>query len=138
METSPFPYQGPLEPAQVKGRADLIAAPPGGVTQRRVTALIGPRRYGKTSLLVRVADDLANAGTSVVWVDFYEVSSVADVALRFDAALNAATGPIRSRIANIAASVDLNLGLLKLGFARRKDERPEPLATLHLLLDTMV
>jgi hypothetical protein len=138
VETSPFPYQGPLEPAQVKGRADLIADLTERVTQRRVTALIGPRRFGKTSVLVRVADDLANAGTSVIWVDFYEVSSIADIALRFDAALNAATGPIRSRIANIAASVDLNLGFLKLGFARRKDERPEPLATLHLLLDTMV
>ena len=69
-----------------------------------------PPPFGKTSVLVRVADDVANAGTSVIWVDFYEVSSVADIALRFDAAINAATGPIRSRIANIAASVDLNLG----------------------------
>jgi hypothetical protein len=138
MENSPFPYQGPLEPAQVKGRSDLIADLTERVTQRRVTALIGPRRYGKTSVLVRVADDLATAGTSVIWVDFYEASSVADVALRFDAALNGARGPIRSRLATIAASVDLNLGLLKVGFARRRDERPEPLATLHLLLDTMV
>lgn len=138
MEISPFPFQGPLEPSQVKGRGSLIADLIERITERRVTALIGPRRYGKTSVLVRVADDLANAGTSVVWVDLYEVTSVADIALRFDAALNGATGPVRARLASIAASVDLNLGLLKVGFARRKDERPDALATLHLLLDTMV
>jgi uncharacterized protein len=138
VEISPFPFQGPLEPAQVKGRGDLIVDLTERVTERRVSALIGPRRYGKTSVLVRVADDLASAGTSVVWVDLYEVSSVADIALRFDAALNGATGPVRARLASIAASVDLNLGLLKVGFARRKDERPDALATLHLLLDTMV
>jgi hypothetical protein len=75
---------------------------------------------------------------SVVWVDLYEVTSIADVALRFDAALNGATGPVRRRLASIAASLDVNLGLLKLGFARRRDERPDPLATLHLLLDALV
>jgi uncharacterized protein len=138
VEISPFPYQGPLEPSQVKGRGDLIADLTERLTERRVSALLGPRRYGKTSVLVRVADDLAQAGTSVIWVDLYEVTSVADVALRFDAALNGATGPIKERMASIAASVDLNLGLLKVGFARRKDERPEPLASLHLLLDTLV
>ncbi|HEY0518192.1 MAG TPA: ATP-binding protein [Ilumatobacteraceae bacterium] len=138
MELSPFPFQGPLEPLQVKGREPLIADLTERLTERRVTALLGPRRYGKTSVLVRVADDLAKAGTSVVWIDLYEVTSVADVALRLDAALNGARGPVRARLATIAASVDLNLGLLKLGFARRKDERPDALATLHLLLDTLV
>jgi hypothetical protein len=138
MEISPFPFQGPLTPSQVKGRGELIADLTERLTERRVTALVGPRRYGKTSVLVRVADDLARAGTSVIWVDLYEVTSVADVALRFDAALNGATGPVRGRLASIAASLDLNLGLLKIGFARRKDERPDPLASLHLLLDTMV
>lgn len=138
MDISPFPYQGPLEAAQVKGRDDLIADLTERLTERRVTALIGPRRYGKTSVLVRVADDLAGGGTSIIWVDLYEVTSVADVALRFDAALHQAKGPVRSRLASIASSLDLNLGLLKLGFAKRKDERPDPLSMLHLLLDTMV
>lgn len=138
MEISPFPFQGPLAPSQVKGRGELIADLTERLTERRVSALLGPRRYGKTSVLVRVAHDLASAGTSIIWVDLYEVTSVADVALRFDTALSAATGPVRVRLGSIAASVDLNLGLLKVGFARRKDERPEPLASLHLLLDTMV
>jgi uncharacterized protein len=138
MEISPFPYQGPLTPTQVKGRDVLIADLIERLTERRVTALVGPRRYGKTSVLVRVANDLTQAGTSVIWVDLYEVSSVADVALRLDAALSEASGPARARLASIAASVDLNLGLLKVGFARRRDDRPDPLATLHQLLDALV
>ncbi len=138
MEVSPFPYQGPLEAHQVKGRDDLIADLTERLTARRVSALFGPRRFGKTSVLVRVADDVAKAGASVIWVDLYEVASTADVALRFDTALSGAIGPVGSRLSSIAATLDLNLGLLKLGFARRRDERPDPLATLHLLLDALV
>ena len=57
MELSPFPHQGPLEPAQVRGRADLLADLTERLTERRVTALLGPRRFGKTSLLRKVAAD---------------------------------------------------------------------------------
>lgn len=138
MELSPFPYHGPLMPEQVKGRDDLVADLTERLTARLVTAVLGPRRYGKTSLLVRVADDLARAGTSVVWVDLYEITSTSDLALRFDAAMADATGPVRSRLSSIAASVDLNLGLLKVGFSRRRGDRPDPAGTLHLLLDTLV
>jgi hypothetical protein len=138
VDLSPFPHQGPLEPHQVKGRDDLVADLTERLTARRVTALLGPRRFGKTSVLVRVADDMARAGTSVVWVDLYEVTSFSDIALRFDAALSEAIGPVRGRLSKIAASVDLTLGFLKVGFARRREERPEPLATLHLLLDALV
>lgn len=138
MELSPFPYHGPLRPEQVKGRDDLVADLTERLTARLVTAVLGPRRFGKTSVLVRVADDLARAGTSVVWVDLYEITSMSDLALRFDAALADASGPVRGRLFSIAASVDLNLGLLKVGFARRRGDRPDPSGTLHLLLDTLV
>lgn len=138
MILSPFPYQGPLLPWQVSGRADLLADLVERVTERRVSALIGPRRFGKTSILVRLADDLVRAGTSVVWIDLYEVTSTADVALRLDRALSEATGPVRGRLSSIGATLELNLGMLKLGFARRKDERPDPDASLHLLLDTLI
>jgi hypothetical protein len=138
VELSPFPYQGPLQPDQVRGRDALVADLTERVTARRVTALLGPRRFGKTSVLVRITADLARAGTSVVWVDLYEATSVSDIALRFDAALADATGSVRRRFADIAASVDLNLGLLKLGLTRRGPGRPDPATALHLLLDTLV
>lgn len=138
MEVSPFPYQGPLSAEQVHGRDELVVDLLARVSERRVTALIGPRRYGKTSVLTSVAAQIRDAGASVVWVDLYEVTSAADVAVRFDEALAHAAGPVRSRLASVAASADLNLGVLKVGFARRRAERPDPEASLHLLLDTLV
>lgn len=138
MEISPFPHQGPLEPDQVKGRDDLIAELTERITQRRVTALLGPRRFGKTSALTRVADDMSKAGASVVWVDLYEVTSTADLARRFDTALAAARGPLRSRLTDLAATVGLNLGFLRAEFSRRRDDRPDPDAVLATLVDTLV
>jgi hypothetical protein len=137
VELSPFPHQGPLQPDQVRGRDDLIAELIERLTERRVTALVGPRRYGKTSVLRRVAADLA-AEVSVIWIDLYEVTSESDLAVRLDTALHGAVGPVRGRLARIAASAELDLGVLKLRLARRRSERPDPAATLHILLDTLV
>ena len=50
------------------------------VTARRVTALLGPRRYGKTSVLREVA--ARGSELSTVWVDLFEVVSIADAAIR--------------------------------------------------------
>src|SRR4051812_41324891 len=112
MEVSPFPYQGPLEPDQVRGRDELVADLVERVTERRVTALIGPRRFGKTSLLRRLAADLSEVTT--LWVDLYEVTSSADVAVRFDDALSRPAGLFAKVARSVAASVSVNLGVVKL------------------------
>ncbi len=137
METSPFPFQGPLAADQVKGRTELLRDLIERATMRTVTALIGPRRYGKTSVLRKVAAVLEEAGTNVVWVDLYETRSMADLVVRFDdglAAAGAGTGAHRE----IAASVGFNLGMFKLEFSKPVSQRPDPDAALHLVLDTLV
>jgi hypothetical protein len=48
--------------------------------------LSAPRRYGKTSLLRRLTADAAAAGLATVYVDFYGVLSLQDVALRLEGA----------------------------------------------------
>ncbi|MGH9104681.1 MAG: hypothetical protein ACRDZX_02370 [Acidimicrobiales bacterium] len=136
MEVSPFPYQGPLEPHQVRGRDDLIEDLVGRVTGRRVTALLGPRRYGKTSALRRVASELTEVTT--VWVDLYEVTSLADVAVRLDEGLAATRGPFASTTRALAASVQLNLGLVRVALSGPARQRPDPAGTLHGLLDVLV
>lgn len=138
MELSPFPHQGPLEPDQVRGRDELVATLVERVTERRVTALVGPRRYGKTSVLRRVVAEMAAAGTSVVWLDLYEVTSVADLARRFDRGLAEAGGPVRSRVDDLAVGVQLNLGLLGVELSRRGRDRPDPEAMFSLLVDVLV
>jgi hypothetical protein len=138
MEATPFPFHGPLRPDQVHGRDDLIADLVERVTARRVTALLGPRRFGKTSVLGRVADDVERAGTTVVHVDMYEVSSMADIAVRVDEGLAATRGAGLARLQRLTASAEINLGVVKLWFARRPSEQPDPVAVLHVLLDALV
>lgn len=137
-EPSPFPHQGPLEPDQVLGRGVLIDDIVTRLTARRVTALVGPRRFGKTSLLRRVAAELAEGGAGIVWVDLYEATSTADIARRFDAGLAATTGPIRSVLQSVAVSFDLQLGLLGMQLTRRKRDRPDADAVFDALLETLI
>lgn len=136
MDPSPFPYQGPLEPSRVQGRDALIDDLVERLTARRVTALLGPRRYGKTSLLRRVAADLTEVAT--VWVDLYEVTSMADVAVRFDDALAATAGPFAAAARSLAATLELNLGVVKVALSGPARQRPDPAVTLGMLLDVLV
>jgi hypothetical protein len=136
VEVSPFPYQGPLEPHQVHGRDDLIRDLIERVTERRVTALIGPRRFGKTSVLRRVAADLTEVTT--IAVDLYEVTSMADVAVRFDDALAATSGEFADFARTLAASISFNLGMVKVDLTRPPRNRPDPNVTFHALLDVLV
>ncbi|HEX3425362.1 MAG TPA: hypothetical protein VHT30_04470 [Acidimicrobiales bacterium] len=133
---SPFPYQGPLEPSEVVGRDALVDDLIRRVTARKVTALLGPRRYGKTSVLRRVAADLSEMNT--VWVDLYEVTSMADVAVRFDDALAQAAGPLASLARRFALEVSLNLGALKVALSGPARARPDPALSFQSLLDVLV
>lgn len=105
---------------------------------RRVTALLGPRRFGKTSVLRKVESILAEAGTSVIWIDLYETRSTADLVVRVDDALNNTSGSIREKASAIASSMSVNLGMFKLEFARPASQRPNAEASLHLMLDLLV
>lgn len=136
MDVSPFPYHGPLEPEQVGGRDDLVDDLAERITGRRVTALLGPRRFGKTSVLRRVAAELTEVAT--VWVDLYEVTSIADIAVRFDDALGATSGQFAAEARTIAATVSVNLGLVKVGLTGPPRNRPDPNLTFHGLLDVLV
>lgn len=138
MDLSPFPYQGPLTAEQVQGREDLVADLIERVTARRVTALLGPRRFGKTSVLRKVEGVLTEAGTSVVWLDLYACASFTDLSVRIDTALAKSVGDVRRRLDSIAASAALNLGVLRVEFSRPPAKRPDPESSLHLLLDVLV
>ncbi len=135
---SPFPYQGPLEPHMVRARRELVDDLIERVSERRVTALLGPRRFGKTSVLRRVAADLIAAGTAIVWVDLYEVASLADVAARFDDALGRVTGRFAEVANRYAAAASINLGFVSLQLRAPGRDRLDPVLTFHALLDVLV
>lgn len=136
MESSPFPFQGPLEPVEVHGRDGLLSHLVDQVTRRRVTALIGPRRYGKTSVLRRLAADLTEVST--VWVDLYGVASSADLAIALDTALVAAGHPAALAARELSASVQVDLGVVRATLARPVRSRPDPDVLFPSLLDLLV
>jgi hypothetical protein len=67
-EHNPFRFSGPLAPEDMIDRHteadDLLALAEGGHSVR----LLGPRRYGKTTLLTKVLDDADAAGMASTFV----------------------------------------------------------------------
>ncbi len=135
---SPFPYQGPLAPEQVSGRDDLARDLAERLMDRRLTALLGPRRYGKTSLLKRVAADLAAVGPDTVWIDLYELSSMADLAGAVDRGLAGVTGPVRRVLDSVAGTMSLNLGVVGVELSKGHRDRRDPVLTVRSLLQVLV
>lgn len=135
MRVSPFPFHGPLDPDQVHGRDELLADLIRRVSAHRPTVLVAPRRYGKTSLLGRITADLEHTVT-VVRIDLYELRSWADLAGRISAGLGSVTGPRRAALDRIAASLDVNLGVVRATFSRPGRSAPD--MTADRLLDVLV
>lgn len=133
---SPFPYHGPLRAEQVSGRESLALDLAQRISDRRLTALIGPRRYGKTSLLKRVAADLEAVGPACVWIDLYQLTSMSDLAAAVDSGLAGLVGPARRVLDAIAASVSLSVGALE--FARSPRNRVDPALAVRNRLEVVV
>lgn len=139
MERSPFPHSGPLEADEVAGRDDEAAELVRLLGGRVPVAVIAPRRYGKTSLLRRATWLLDQVEPSeTVWVDLYGLSSVSDFAVRLDRALGASTGPIRETLDRVAAGLSLHLGAISIELRRAQRAAPDPVASAHALLETLV
>ena len=84
MLTSPFVFDGPLPPADVVGRDDELATLRDRAAHGRYVLLHAPRRYGKTSLVHRLAADAAvDRELAVVTVDLEGVLTLDDIARRF-------------------------------------------------------
>lgn len=137
-ERSPFPYQGPLAPEQVSGRDELARDLAERLVERRLTALLGPRRYGKTSLLKRVTADLAAVGPETVWIDLYELSSMADLAAAVDRGLAGVTSRVRRTLDSVAGSLSIRLGAVGIELAKGGRDRRDPVLTLRSLLQVLV
>ncbi|MBX3285919.1 MAG: ATP-binding protein [Actinobacteria bacterium] len=135
---SPFPFQGPLAPEEVVGRLELRADLARRIRERRLTALLGPRRYGKTSILRRVAADLAADGVETVWVDLFATSSMADLASALDRGLAETQGRFRRALDRLAGSLSLQLGLLGVQLSASARDRPDPAMKVRLMLQLLL
>ena len=134
----PFPVQGPLHPDEVTGRDELRRDLAERLMQRQVTAMLGPRRYGKTSVLRRVTADLAAVGPETVWIDLYELNSMADLAGAIDHAISGLGGRIRKIIDSISSDLSFRIGSLGVELSRSARERPDPVLAVRALLRKLV
>jgi hypothetical protein len=115
-------------------RADLKAR----IETHRLTALLGPRRYGKTSVLRQITADLEDEGYGTVWIDLYGTGSMADLAGAFDRGLASTRGAVREALHSMAAGLSLRLGVLGLELSKGAKERPDPGLRLRALLQMLV
>lgn len=137
MDVSPFPHHGPLEPGQLPAQTDLVDDLVQRVSERRVTALLGPRRYGKTTALRAVVDRLDDT-TTTVWLDLYALASWADLADRLDRALASIGGSGSPSLHELAARINLPLGLLAIELRKPADQRPDPVLLVQAQLDLLI
>jgi hypothetical protein len=83
---NPFRYSEPVPPEELIDRdveaRELLETAVGGNNSR----LVAPRRYGKTSLLRRAMAEAESEGWAAVYVDFFGVLTLADIAQRIERA----------------------------------------------------
>lgn len=99
---NPFRYGEPVPAEELLDRDDeariLLGKAFGGHNSR----LVAPRRYGKTSLLARVVEEARQAGWAAVYVDFFGILTLDDIAKRIERAY---AGELDGRLASWFSSV---------------------------------
>jgi len=74
------------------------------------TRLSAPRRFGKTSLLLKVMDDARDEGLHAIFVDFYGAVAVHEIARRVEEAyLRDLGGPVRRAVANLLRTLTVKV-----------------------------
>lgn len=136
---SPFIYDGPVPAPQFIGREHEAATLRAWARAGRFVALTAPRRYGKTSLIGKVARDAeAEDRVAVVTADLFDVASTADLVIRLERAWSVHTPHrLREAVGRAMAGAEVGLSLVGSGFTVALAERPatDPLPALHTLLD---
>jgi uncharacterized protein len=137
-DVNPFPISGPLAPADAIVRDDeaarLLALARGGHASR----LVGPRRYGKTTLLRRLLADASASGMATALVDLEGVLSLSSLVVRIERAYDRALkGALRRTVDALLRSWQVGVSLGGGGFAAtlRSNPRLDVEAVLLRLLD---
>jgi hypothetical protein len=100
---------------------DLLALAAGGHSFR----IVGPRRYGKTTLLRRVLGAAEREGMATVLVDLQDVLSIAEIVVRIERGYERLKGPLRRRVENLLRSWNIGLSLGGGGFTATLQRHPE-------------
>jgi hypothetical protein len=124
-DVNPFRFSGPLAPEEMIDRDleadDLLALVEGGHSFR----LVGPRRYGKTTLLRRVLESAAHEEMATVLVDLQDVLSISEIVVRIERGYERLKGPIRRHVESL-------LRTWNIGLCSGEGASPPPYATRTL------
>jgi hypothetical protein len=136
-EINPFRFSGPLAPTEMIDRDPdaerLLALAAGGHSFR----LVGPRRYGKTTLLRRVLDAAEREGMATVLVDLQDVLSIAEIVVRIERGYQRLKGNLRRTVENLLRAWNIGLSLGGGGFTATLQRNPnvDPESVLLRLLE---
>jgi hypothetical protein len=123
-DLNPFRFSGPLPPEEMIDRDpeadDLLALAEGGHSFR----LVGPRRYGKTTLLRRVLESADREGMATVLVDLQDVLSISEIVVRMERGFERLKGPIRGRVESLFRTWNIGLSLGGGGFTATLQRNP--------------
>lgn len=123
-DLNPFRFSGPLAPPDMIDRdteaEELLDLAEGGHSFR----LIGPRRYGKTTLLRRVLEAAEQQGLATVLVDLQDVLSIGEIVVRIERGYDRIKGPIRRAVDSLFRSWNIGLALGGGGFTATLQRNP--------------
>jgi hypothetical protein len=123
-DINPFRFSGPLSPEDMIDRDpeadELLALAEGGHSFR----LVGPRRYGKTTLLRRVLQAAEQERIATVLVDLQDVLSIGEIVVRIERGYDRLKGPIRRTIDQFFRSWNIGLALGGGGFTAALQRNP--------------
>ena len=123
-DLNPFRFSGPLASEDMIDRdpeaEDLLALAEGGHSFR----LVGPRRYGKTTLLRRVLEAAEREKMATVLVDLQDVLSIGEIVVRLERGYDRLKGPIRRNVDNLFRSWNIGLALGGGGFTATLQRNP--------------
>jgi uncharacterized protein len=79
---NPFQYGSPVDSKHFAGRAEELKALTARMADGINVVLVSPRRYGKTSLLLRAEEELGQLGAAMVHIDILRCASSAELAAK--------------------------------------------------------
>lgn len=139
LDVNPFIYSHPLAPEDIIDRDSETETLLRNIVGGHYVRLFAPRKYGKTSLLSRaLREGERREGLIPILVDLYRISSIADVAIRFERAYSRQLkGALRSRVEEFLqrTGIGLSLGAYGISAKLQLGAKVDPLPALHALLD---
>jgi uncharacterized protein len=136
MSVNPFVFETPLEPDEpLVGRGQDLARLFELAGSGTYTLLEAPRRFGKTTVLKRVAHSWSEpAERLAVWVDFSRVLTAEETARRLERAYaEARPGRLGHLLAELLETIRVRLGPIEIG--RHPSAPADPRDRLHELLE---